>query len=492
LAGFDGDVELLSYLLNPSRKEHALSDLARERLGVELPTPPLPQAAKPRQKGLLAEAPVEEAAACYGAWADAARRLSPELWDEATRVGLAHIAREIELPLLPILAKMERVGIGVDLQALAQISKKVDLACDERLKAIYALAGHELNVGSPPQLAQVLYVELGLPVLKRGKTGPSTDQEVLEKLAAQHPLPGAIIEYRNVAKLKSTYLDTLPTLIAPDGRVHTTFHQVAAATGRLSSTDPNLQNIPIRTELGREIRRAFVAAPGHQLVAADYSQIELRILAHIAGDPGLIQAFAEKADVHTRTAAEVFGVKPEEVTPDQRRAAKMVNYGIAYGLSAHGLSARLSIPVEEAAGIIERYFQRYAGIHRYLEETVARARKSGFVETLFGRRRYMPELGSPIRNVAMGAERAAINMPIQGTAADLIKKAMLEVDRALARRGLKTRMLLQVHDELVFEAPDEEVDEVRALAREAMAGAASLNVPLEVDVGAGHSWADAH
>jgi DNA polymerase-1 len=490
LRGVEGDVALLSYLLNPSRKEFALADLARERLGVELPG--APGQARGKHKTALAEAQVSAAAACFGAWADAARRLAPLLWEEAEKVGLAHVARELELPLLPILGRMEQAGIRVDLGALEQISKKVDLACEERLKTIYALAGHELNVGSPAQLAQVLYVELGLPVLKRGKTGPSTDQEVLEKLSAQHALPGAIIEYRNVAKLKSTYLDTLPALVAPDGRVHTTFNQVAAATGRLSSTDPNMQNIPVRTELGREIRRAFVAEPGWQLVSADYSQIELRILAHISGDPGLIQAFADNADVHTRTAAEVFGVPAGEVTSEQRRAAKMVNYGIAYGLSAHGLSARLAIPVEEAAGIIERYFKRYAGIHQYLEETVAKAKKAGFVETLFGRRRYMPELGSPIRAVVAAGERAAINLPIQGTAADLAKLAMLKADRALTEQRLSARMLLQVHDELVFEAPDGEVVQVRALAKEAMSSVAQLKVPLEVQVGAGHSWADAH
>jgi DNA polymerase I len=347
-------------------------------------------------------------------------------------------------------------------------------------------------VGSNLQLAQVLYTDLQLPVLKRGKTGPSTDQEVLEKLAQQHPVARAIIEYRTLSKLKSTYLDTLPALVAKDGRIHTTYHQAATATGRLSSSDPNLQNIPIRTEVGRQIRSAFVAESGHQLVSADYSQVELRLLAHVAEDPVLLDAFANDQDIHSRTAAEVFGVPPEQVTRDQRRVAKMVNFGIAYGLSAHGLSGRLDIPVEEARDVIERYFTRYAGIRRYLEETVEQARKRGYVETLFGRRRLMGDLLSKNRNVAQAAERAAINMPIQGTAADLIKMAMLNVDRALREQGLRTRMLLQVHDELLFEAPDAEVEAVKALAREHMSSVAKLRVPLKVDVGAGRSWADAH
>ncbi len=357
---------------------------------------------------------------------------------------------------------------------------------------MYRHAGREFNVGSPPQLAQVLYEDLKLPVLKKNKTGPSTDHEVLEKLAEEHPLPRAIIEYRTVAKLKSTYLDTLPALVAPEGRIHTTFHQAVAATGRLSSSDPNLQNIPIRTELGREIRRAFIAEPGWVLVSADYSQVELRILAHVSEDTSLIQAFSEDADVHARTAAEVFGVPLAEVSDDQRRAAKMVNYGIAYGLSPHGLSTRLNIPLEEARGIIERYFDRFPGIKGYEERTLESARKRGFVESIFGRRRYMPDIVSRNRQVAMAAERAAINMPIQGSAADLVKRAMLELDRRVPEAGLNGRMLLQVHDELLFESPEREADALSALVREVMVGVAALKVPLVVDVGQGHSWAEAH
>ena len=295
-----------------------------------------------------------------------------------------------------------------------------------------------------------------------------------------------------MAKLKSTYLDTLPTLIRADGRIRTTFNQVAAATGRLSSTNPNLQNIPIRTELGKQIRRAFVSAPGWVLVSADYSQVELRILADISGDEGLVKAFAEDADVHARTAAEVFNVPLTDVTRAQRSVAKMVNYGIAYGLSAHGLSTRLNIPIEESKSIIERYFARFPGINRYVEETLEKARRKGYVESLFGRRRYMPDLVSRNRQVSMAAERAAINMPIQGTAADIVKRAMLEMDKQLEGQGLQSRMLLQVHDELLFEAPEAEAEKLSALAKQVMASVAQLKVPLVIDVGQGRSWAEAH
>jgi DNA polymerase-1 len=480
------DVELLSYLMNPSRKEHALAELARERLRTELPA--WPEGPSGRGKARLAELPVERAATLFVAAADAVDRLVDALWSEAESLGLAKLARELELPLVPVLAQMERTGVRIDRAALAEISVGVDASVKSMLAEVYKLAGREFNVGSPPQLAQVLFDDLKLPELKKR----STEHEVLEKLAEVHPLPRAIIEYRTVAKLKSTYLDTLPELIAADGRVRTTFNQAAAATGRLSSTNPNLQNIPIRTELGRQIRRAFVAEPGWVLVSADYSQVELRILAHISGDDALVRGFREDADVHARTAAEVFGVPLAEVTREQRSTAKMVNYGIAYGLSAHGLSARLNIPIEEAKSIIERYFARFPGINRYVEETLEKARKQGYVESLFGRRRYMPDLVSRNRQVAMAAERAAINMPIQGTAADLVKRAMLEVERRMASERLAGRMLLQVHDELLFESPEGEAERLAALAKQVMSSVAELRVPLVVDVGRGRSWADAH
>jgi DNA polymerase-1 len=491
LAGAQGDVELLSYLLNPSRRQHALVDLARERLGVELPQSPM--LAPGRKKGpLLCEVPVEQSGDCFGASADAARRLTAALWTEIEQAGLSKLAQEIELPLIPILARMERKGVKVDLAALSNIEKKVDIDCAAKLAEVFKLAGKEFNVNSNGQLSQVLYDELQLPIMRRGKTGPSTDQEVLEKLSEHHPLPKAVIEYRMLSKLKSTYLETLPQLIAADGRLHTSFHQAAAATGRLSSSDPNLQNIPIRSELGREIRRAIVADPGHRLVSADYSQIELRLLAHIANDEALLQAFRNDEDVHTRTAAEVFGVAPDCVSSNQRRAAKAINFGIAYGLSPHGLSTRLDISTEEARSVIDRYFARYAGIRRYLDETVEKARRTGYVETLFGRRRFIPELHSRNRNAAQAAERAAINMPIQGTAADLIKLAMIRIEEAIASARLRAQMLLQVHDELLFEAPEREVEALKDLVQTLMSNVATLKAPLKVDIGSGTSWAEAH
>ncbi len=490
MRGAVDDVQMLSYLLNPSRREHALGDLSRERLRCELPQDPR-SAAKKQVEGLSGMS-VDVVGPWAAACADAALRLAPELWEEVDRMGLGKLAREVELPLLPILARMERAGVALDVALVRRIAERVGAEAEGKLQEIHRHAGREFNVASPIQLCQVLFDELKLPVLKRGKTGPSTDQEVLEKLAEQHPLPRAIIEYRGLSKLKSTYLEPLPLSVGKDGRLHTTFHQAATATGRLSSSEPNLQNIPIRGEMGPEIRRAFVAGPGKVIISADYSQVELRLLAHVSGDPGLIDAFEKDQDIHTRTAAEVFGVPPEQVTGDQRRAAKMVNFGIAYGLSAHGLSTRLDIPGEEAKGIIDRYFERYAGIRRYLDETVAHARAHGFVETLFGRRRYIPDILSRNRNAAQAAERAAINMPIQGTAADLIKMAMITLDRELSSQGLAARMLLQVHDELLLDAPEDEADRVLPLVRDVMANVATLRVPLKVEAGSGPTWADAH
>jgi len=489
LEGIRADVELLSYLLNPSRREHALEDLARERLRVELPA--VDTGARREASGLAERFP-EEVAEAFGARAQAAGRLAGQLWRDVDAAQLGELARTLELPLIPVLTRMERHGVRLDLEVLAGISREVDAQCAAQEAEIQRLAGRSFNVNSNAQLAEVLYTHLALPVLKRGKTGPSTDADVLEKLAEKHPLPKVLLEYRMVSKLKTTYLDALRPLLGPDGRLHTTFHQAATATGRLSSSDPNLQNIPVRSEIGRSIRQAFVADPGFRLISADYSQIELRILAHIAQDPGLLEAFRADEDVHVRTAAEVFGVPPAQVSAEQRRVAKMVNFGIAYGLSAYGLASRLDIPQEEASAIIDRYFARYAGIRRYLEETVARARRTGVVETLFGRRRLMEDLHSANRATAQAAERAAINMPIQGTAADLIKMAMLRIDHGLRERRLGTRMLLQVHDELLFEAPEAELEEASALVVSCMSGVASLRVPLKVELGVGRSWAEAH
>jgi DNA polymerase-1 len=494
LRGGGVDTELASRLLLPTRREHALADVARERISCELPRDPSGgDAARKSERvpveGLEVERVAEWAAPCAASVLD----LAPVLERALETEGVLGLYRDIERPLAPILCEMERTGIRVDRGAMSDMSAEFGRAMEDLEARIHAAAGHPFNIASTRELSQVLFTELGLPVLKRLKTGPSTDQDVLEKLAEQHELPRLVLEHRSLAKLKGTYVDALPQLVDPaDGRIHTTFHQAGAATGRLSSSDPNLQNIPIRTELSRRIRAAFVADPGHVLLSADYSQIELRILAHYSEDPALLEAFRAGADVHTRTAAETFGVAPADVTPDMRRVAKVLNFGIAYGLSAFGLSQRLDLPGAEAQGIIDRYFSRYAGVKGYIDRAIADARAHGESRTLYGRVREMPEITA--RNPALrnAAERTAINTPIQGTAADIVKLAMIRVQGALAREGRSARMLLQVHDELVLEAPEAEVAAVEALVRREMIAAASLKVPLEVEVGHGRSWAEAH
>jgi DNA polymerase-1 len=375
---------------------------------------------------------------------------------------------------------------------MESMSAEFGKAMQELERQIERAAGRAFNVASTRELGQVLFDELKLPVQKRLKTGPSTDQDVLEKLAEMHPLPRLVLEHRSLAKLKGTYVDALPQLIEADGRIHTTYNQAGAATGRLSSQDPNLQNIPIRTEVSRRIRAAFVAPPGRRLLSADYSQIELRILAHFAEDPALLESFRTGEDVHASTAAETFGVARDAVTPEMRRIAKVLNFGIAYGLSAYGLSQRLDMPGAEAQGIIDRYFARYAGVKRWLEGAVETARTEGEVRTLFGRKREIPEIHSRNPGLRQQAERMAVNTPIQGTAADVIKIAMIRVDGALRASGLDARLLLQVHDELVLEVADRDLEPLGKLVREEMEGAAALQAPLEVDVGHGRTWAEAH
>jgi DNA polymerase-1 len=485
------DTDLLSRLLVPTRREHALLDVARERLRAELPPDPADGERRggPGREGTE----VERLAAWAAPSAAALPDLAAALLAEVERAGLGPLLRDVERPLVPVLWAMERDGIAVDRDAMAGMSTEFGAAMDELGRRIEAAAGHAFNVASTRELARVLFEELHLPVIKKLKTGPSTDVDVLEKLAEQHPLPALVLEHRALSKLKGTYVDALPLLIDPvDGRLHTTFNQAGAATGRLSSTDPNLQNIPVRTALSRRIRAAFVAPAGRRLVSADYSQIELRILAHYSADPALLESFRTGEDVHTRTAAETYGVATEVVTPEMRRVAKMLNFGIAYGLSAFGLSQRLDLPPKEGQAIIDRYFARYAGVKRWLGEIVAEARRTGEVRTLFGRVRAMPELGNRNPAVRQGAERTAINTPIQGTAADLIKIAMLRVDAALRREGLDARLLLQVHDELVVEAAERAVEPVSALLAREMAGAGQLAVPLLVEVGHGRTWAEAH
>jgi DNA polymerase-1 len=491
LRGPGVDTELASRLLLPTRREHALADVARERISCELPGLEPAGGAK---KGAAApwELPVERVAEaiapCAAAIPDLARALRQAMADD----GVARLYDEVERPLVPILTEMERVGIAVDTSVMTAMSTEFANAMRDLEARIYAAAGRSFNVASTRELGQVLFEELKLPVTKRLKTGPSTDQDVLEKLAEQHPLPALVLEHRSLAKLKGTYVDALPQLVEADGRIHTTFHQGGAATGRLSSSDPNLQNIPIRTELSKRIRSAFVAPPGQAIVSADYSQIELRILAHYARDPALVEAFRRKEDVHTSTAAETFGAAREAVTSDMRRIAKVLNFGIAYGLSAFGLSQRLDMPSSEAQGIIDRYFARYAAVKRWLDETVANARREGEVRTLFGRKRALPELMSRNPALRQGAERMAVNTPIQGTAADVVKIAMIRVDAALRRERVDARLLLQVHDELVLEVGERDAPRLHDLLRREMAAAAQLAVPLEVEVGQGRSWAEAH
>jgi len=391
-----------------------------------------------------------------------------------------------------VLATMERHGIRVDPGGLEAFSKELDGTLVGLTRQIYALAGGEFNIGSPKQLAEVLFEKLKLPPVKKTKTGYSTDADVLEQLALGHELPAKIIEHRTLAKLKSTYADALPELIHPStGRIHTSFNQLVAATGRLSSSQPNLQNIPIRTELGRRIRAAFVPEPGWRFLAADYSQIELRILAHVSGEESLLAAFRAGEDIHQRTAAEVFGVDVTAVVAEQRAIAKTTNFAVIYGVTAFGLSNQLSFTPKQAQEFLDRFFGRHAKVKAYLERTVAEGRQRGFVQTLLGRRRYIPELQSGNPNLRGFAERMATNAPIQGTAADLVKIAMVRMAKALAEGGFKARMLLQVHDELLFEAPEDELARLEALTREVMESAMALDVPLKVDIKTGADWEQA-
>ena len=494
LRGLGLDGRLLSYLLDPTGRDHSLAATARERISCELPLfkELCERSGKGKKATPLPELPVDETSAAACALVEGSRLLSTALAaDLAEDPELLKLYEELELPLVRVLADLELAGINLDTVRLGEISREVEGQIAGLLKEIFLIAGEEFLPTSNQQLAEILYTKLKLPVLKRGKTGPSTDQEVLEELAEQHALPAKILEHRQLSKLKGTYLDALPAALGKDLRLHTTFDQAVAATGRLSSINPNLQNIPIRTAIGARIREAFIPQAGWKLLSADYSQIELRVLAHISGDPVLRASFMSGEDLHARTAGETFGVPPSEVTRQQRDIAKMINYGIAYGLSAFGLAHRLGLPKSEAGEIIERYFARYAGVKAWLDGTIEEAKASGMVRTLFGRRRYLPDINSKNPAARSAAERTAVNTPIQGTAADLVKRAMLRVDRALAGR-YQARMLLQVHDELVLEAPAAEVAEVGPLLVAEMRAAAELAVPLEVELGEGNTWAEAH
>jgi DNA polymerase-1 len=460
------DTAVAAYLINPARTSYRLEEVCAELLGEG------PGLAPPGTRG----------------------RWVWRLWEQAATVlkeaGLSSLYEDLERPLVAVLAAMERHGIRVDPDRLAEFSKELELSLERITREIYALAGEEFNIGSPKQLATILFEKLKLPPVKKTKTGYSTDADVLEQLALGHALPAKILEHRTLAKLKSTYADALPMLINPrTGRIHTSFNQLVTATGRLSSSAPNLQNIPIRTELGRRIRAAFIPEPGWRFLAADYSQIELRILAHVSGEESLIEAFRRGEDIHRRTAAEVFGVALEAVTPEQRDVAKTTNFSVIYGVTAFGLSRGLAITSKEAQEYLSRFFARHPKVKAYLERTIAEGRERGYVATLMGRRRYIPELRSGNLNLRSFAERMATNAPVQGTAADLLKMAMVRMARALEAEGLRTRMLLTVHDELLFEAPPEEIPRLEPLTREVMESAMTLAVPLRVDIKAGEDWA---
>jgi DNA polymerase-1 len=473
LEGPGFDLAVASYCLNPSRPDHGVAALAEELLG----EPRDPNAAP----GL---------AACRAA--RAAHALRPLVEERLRLYEMERLFHDLEMPLARVLADMELAGVALDLPLLARLSAEFGATLERLMAEIYGLAGCEFNIGSPPQLRTILFEKLKISSrgVRRGKTGLSTDVDVLTRLAAEHPLPAKILEWRALSKLKSTYVDSLPALADPaTGRVHTSFNQTVAATGRLSSSDPNLQNIPIRTEEGRRIRSAFVAAPGHRLLSADYSQIELRVLAHLADDPVLVDAFTKGEDIHARTAAEVFSDRPPA---EGRRLAKVINFGIVYGMGPARAARELGVAQDAAAAYIESYFRRYPGVRAFVDGTIAEARSRGWVSTVLGRRRYLPELAARDPAVRQFAERAATNTPIQGSAADLIKLAMLAVDQRLGKDGLGARMLLQVHDELVLEVPAGELPATAAAVRDAMEGVWPLRVPLKVDVHDGANWTEAH
>ncbi len=490
--GLAFDTMIAAYVLNPSRTSHGLDALALEYLSYKTTTYADVAGSGKKQIG-FASVDVSTATAYSGEDADITLRLKQTLEPQLREQGLERLFRDMEMPLLEVLTDMERTGVKLDAALLQSISAELSREITGVEKNIYALAGTEFNINSPKQLADILFGRLGLKPVKRTKTGYSTNVDVLEALAHVHPLPAEILSYRTLAKLKSTYADALPALINPEtGRLHTSFNQTVTATGRLSSSEPNLQNIPIRTEVGRRIRRAFIAEPGASLLSADYSQVELRILAHMSGDPGLIETFRQGEDVHTRTASEIFGLDPDEITPEMRRKAKAVNFGIVYGISAFGLAQDIGVSNAEAKRYIDSYFERYPGVRSYIDRAIEEAKTKGYVTTLLGRRRYIPELSSGVASVRGFGERMAMNTPIQGTAADLIKLAMINIHARIRREHRRSAMILQVHDELIFEVPDAECDSMSALVREEMEGVLALSVPIRVDVGIGKNWDEAH
>jgi len=492
LAGVAYDSMLASFVLDPGRRSHAIDDLARERLSLRMRTYQ-ELVGRGRGERPFAAVPLFDAARYCAADSETVLRLRDAFQPELEDHQLARLLETIEVPLTPVLVDMEWHGVLIDLERLGEIARTFTQELADLERTIYRVAGSEFNINSTPQLRHVLFEKHQLPVLKRTKTGASTDYDVLEQLAAMgHEVPRLLIEYRELSKLKSTYVDALPGFINPaTGRIHTSFNQTGAATGRLSSSDPNLQNIPVRTPRGETIRRAFVAPPGAVLVTADYSQIELRLLAHLSGDPAFVQAFEQGGDIHRQTAAIIFGVPQDQVTAEMRARAKTINFGTIYGQGPFALSRQLGITQDEAKQFITEYFTRFGGVRAWLDRTVAEARQRGFVETLFGRRRYIPELKDRNFNIRAFGERTATNSPLQGSAADLIKLAMIGIAGALQERRLASRMILQVHDELVLEVPEPERDAATELVKRHMETAATLRVPLVVSIGVGRNWVDA-
>ncbi len=489
LAGIKCDTMIASYLLNPTKRSHSLESIAQEYLEHQMITyKEVTEKGQGFQKVDLQQA---KEYSCEDA--DVTFLLAEVLLKKLDEEGLNELFFQMELPLVEVLAEMELWGVKINPDILLELSKELEARLWGLERMVFDLVGEEFNINSTQQLGKILFEKLRLPVIKKTKTGYSTDVGVLQELAKEHELPRAVLEYRSLAKLRSTYADALPKLIDPSTeRVHTSYNQTVTATGRLSSSDPNLQNIPIRTEDGRRVREAFVPEDGWWMISADYSQIELRILAHLSEDATLIEAFQQGEDIHTRTASEIFGLSPAEVTPQMRREAKVINFGIVYGMSPYGLTRELGVEPKVAAEYIEEYFRKYQGVKAYIDGALQEARERGYVTTLYHRRRYLPEINSSNRSARQFAERTAVNTPIQGTAADLIKMAMIRIYKLIKEEGLKAKMIIQVHDELVLEVPDDEVEQVEKMVKEEMEGVMELIVPLKVSVARGRNWGEIH
>ncbi|HDZ62696.1 MAG TPA: DNA polymerase I [Nitrospirae bacterium] len=490
LKGISFDTMLASYLLNPNRSRHSLEDVSMSYLHISKRSY---NDVTDKGKKNFSEVPIEEAAVYSGEDSAVTLKLKEHLEPALKKEGLDKLFHDMEVPLIEVLADIEMSGIKIDLPLMKKHSKELEKELAGLEKRIYFIAGEEFNINSPKQLQEILFDKLGLRTIKKIKTGFSTNVDVLEQLGQEHELPQEILEHRSLSKIRNTYVDALPRLINPKtGRLHTSFNQTITATGRLSSSEPNLQNIPIRGEWGKRIRKAFIAEKGHLFLSSDYSQIELRILAHLSQDPELLDVFSKDGDVHTRTACQLFNVPAEQATSDMRRMAKTVNFGIIYGISPYGLSQQLKIPPDEAKHYIHTYFHQYKGVQQYMDALIKDAVKKGYVSTLLNRKREIPELNSSNKNTRQQGERLAINSPIQGTAADIIKLSMINIWHRLNKERLQTKMLLQVHDELLFEVPEKEMDKVRSMVKEEMEQVINLSVPVKVDIGIGENWAEAH